>query len=103
MNSSRSRGLRSRASKALLAVTLAMYALSTFDWVLDIHFLRNQLYVYLPGELSSPPRNVDGRMKVDAALKIAQSITNNICVCNRLTLGDVSANMIDASYESRFS
>lgn len=64
----------------MLAVTLVMYALSTFDWALDIHFVRNDLKVYLLADLAQPPRNEDKRMKVDAALKVAQSITNNICV-----------------------
>lgn len=63
-----------------------MYALSTFDWALDIHFVRNDLKVYLFADLEQPPRNEVKRMKVDAALKVAQSITNNICVRYHLYL-----------------
>ena len=64
----------------MLTVTLVMYALSTFDWALDIHFVRNDLKSYLLADLAQPPRDESRRMKVDAALKVAQSITNNICV-----------------------
>ncbi|KAF7350085.1 hypothetical protein MVEN_01310400 [Mycena venus] len=74
------RGLRSRASKAMLAVTLVMYGLATWEWAIDIHLLRDDLKVLLPADLVQPPPDHARRIKVNTALHVAQGITNNICV-----------------------
>ncbi|KAJ6555298.1 hypothetical protein B0H10DRAFT_1220361 [Mycena sp. CBHHK59/15] len=72
------RGLRSRPSKMMLAITLVMYGLSTWDWAIDIHLLRDDLKVFLPADLIQPPPDHARRLKVNAALHISQAITNNI-------------------------
>ncbi|KAJ7885016.1 hypothetical protein B0H13DRAFT_2666910 [Mycena leptocephala] len=72
------RGLRSRSSKIMLAVTLVLYALSTWDWAIDIQLLRDDLKVFLPADLIQPPPDHTRRLKVNTALHISQSITNNI-------------------------
>ncbi|KAJ6608459.1 hypothetical protein B0H10DRAFT_2067672 [Mycena sp. CBHHK59/15] len=76
----RTRGLRSRPSKMMLAITLVMYGLSTWDWAIDIHLLRDDLKVFLPADLIQPPPDHARRLKVNAALHISQAITNNISV-----------------------
>ncbi|KAK6984851.1 hypothetical protein R3P38DRAFT_3103168 [Favolaschia claudopus] len=75
-----SRGLRSRSNKVMLAITLTMYLFSTWEWALDIHFLRDDLKVFLPADLIQPPPDHTRRMQVNTALHIAQGITNNINV-----------------------
>ncbi|KAK7046358.1 hypothetical protein R3P38DRAFT_3421014 [Favolaschia claudopus] len=75
-----SRGLRSRSNKLMLAITLTMYLFSTWEWALDIHFLRDDLQVFLPADLIQPPPDHTRRVQVNTALHIAQSITNNINV-----------------------
>ncbi|KAJ7464310.1 hypothetical protein B0H11DRAFT_79858 [Mycena galericulata] len=72
------RGLRSRSSKMMLAVTLIMYGLSTWDWAIDLRLLRDELEVFLPSDLIQPPPDHTRRLEVNTALHISQSITNNI-------------------------
>ncbi|KAF7351740.1 hypothetical protein MSAN_01607200 [Mycena sanguinolenta] len=72
------RGLRSRSSKVMLAVTLVMYGLSTYDWAIDIHLLRDDLKVFLPADLIQPPPDHTRRTQVNNALHISQSIVANI-------------------------
>ncbi|KAJ6540729.1 hypothetical protein B0H19DRAFT_1269276 [Mycena capillaripes] len=72
------RGLRSRSSKMMLAVTLILYALSTWDWAIDIQLLRDDLKLFLPAELIKPVPDHARRVNVNTALHISQSITNNI-------------------------
>ncbi|KAJ7464308.1 hypothetical protein B0H11DRAFT_2285165 [Mycena galericulata] len=69
------RGLRSRSSKMMLAVTLIMYGLSTWDWAVDIRLLRDELEVFLPSDLIQPPPDHTRRLEVNTALRISQSIT----------------------------
>jgi hypothetical protein len=64
----------------MLAVTLVLYALSTWDWAIDIQLLRDDLKVFLPADLIQPPPDHTRRLKVNTALHISQSITNNISV-----------------------
>ncbi|KAJ6460514.1 hypothetical protein C8R45DRAFT_1029296 [Mycena sanguinolenta] len=72
------RGLRSRSSKVMLAVTLVMYGLSTYDWAIDIHLLRDDLKVFLPADLIQPPPDYTRRIQVNNALHISQFIVANI-------------------------
>jgi len=72
------RGLRSRSSQMMLAVTLILFALSTWDWAIDILLLRDDLKVFLPADLIQPLPDHTRRTKVNTALHISQSITNNI-------------------------
>ncbi|KAJ7511151.1 hypothetical protein B0H11DRAFT_1954177 [Mycena galericulata] len=74
------RGLESRTRKMMLAVTLVMYGLSTWDWAIDILLLRDQLKVFLMADLIQPPPDHSKRLQVNAALHVSQAITNNICV-----------------------
>ncbi|KAJ7664677.1 hypothetical protein DFH06DRAFT_1188336 [Mycena polygramma] len=74
------RGLRSRASKMMLGVALIMYGLSSWEWAIDVHLVRDELKVLLPADLVQPPPDHARRLKVNTALHIAQSIANNICV-----------------------
>ncbi|KAJ7206309.1 hypothetical protein GGX14DRAFT_568281 [Mycena pura] len=73
------RGLQGRPAKIMLGVTLVMYGLSTYDWAVDIHLLRDDLKVFLPADLMQPPPDHARRIAVNAALHISQAITNNIC------------------------
>ncbi|KAJ6528619.1 hypothetical protein DFH09DRAFT_1185765 [Mycena vulgaris] len=79
------RGLQSRSRKLMLAVTLVMYGLASWDWAIDIHLLRDDLKVFLPADLIQPPPDNAQRVKMNAALHISQAIMNNICVM----LGDM--------------
>jgi len=74
------RGLHSRACKMMLAVTLVMYGLATWEWAVDVYLLRDDLKVLLPADLTQPPPDHARRIKVNTALHVAQGITNNICV-----------------------
>jgi hypothetical protein len=70
----------------MLAVTLIMFGLSTWDWAIDVHLLRDELKVFLPADLIQPPPDNPRRLKVNTALRISQAIVNNICVCHALGL-----------------
>ncbi|KAJ7447438.1 hypothetical protein FB451DRAFT_1290323 [Mycena latifolia] len=74
------RGLHSTSSKVMLAVTLVMYLLSTWDWAIDVHLLRDDLKVFLPADLIQPPPDNARRAHINTALHISQSIINNLCV-----------------------
>ncbi|KAJ7435272.1 hypothetical protein FB451DRAFT_1464395 [Mycena latifolia] len=74
------RGLHSRSSKLMLAVTLVMFGLSTWDWAVDVHLLRDDLKLFLPADLIQPPPDNSQRVKINTALRISQAIINNICV-----------------------
>lgn len=65
----------------MLAVTLVMYGLSTWEWAVDVYLLRDELKVLLPADLTQPPPDHARRIKVNTALHVAQGFTNNICVC----------------------
>ncbi|KAF9265017.1 hypothetical protein L218DRAFT_997974 [Marasmius fiardii PR-910] len=71
-------GLASRTSKMMLATTLILYGLSIWDWAIDVLFLRDDLKVFLPSDLIQPLPDHHHRTQVNAALRISQSITNNI-------------------------
>ncbi|VDC05836.1 unnamed protein product [Peniophora sp. CBMAI 1063] len=75
-----SRGLRSRSNRIMLAFTLIMYVLSTLDWAIDVRRVWTDLKISLPAELSSPPRNEHELDQLNVALKIVESIANQICV-----------------------
>ncbi|VDC05837.1 unnamed protein product [Peniophora sp. CBMAI 1063] len=75
-----SRGLRSRANRIMFALTLIMYTLSTLDWAIDVRRVWTDLKISLPAELSSPPQNEHGLDQLNVALKIVESIANQICV-----------------------
>ncbi|KAL0057852.1 hypothetical protein AAF712_015502 [Marasmius tenuissimus] len=72
------RGLRSRSTRMMLATTVILYGLSTWDWAIDILFLRDDLKIFLPADLIQPSPNHVRRIQVNTALHISQSITNNI-------------------------
>jgi hypothetical protein len=76
----RIRGLRTRPKQAMLAVTLVMYVLSTLDWAIDVRRVWTDLKCSLPAQISSPARDESGLDRLNTALRIVQSITNNICV-----------------------
>ncbi|KAJ7221245.1 hypothetical protein GGX14DRAFT_429342, partial [Mycena pura] len=73
------RGLNSHLGKTMFSVTLVMYALSTYDWAVDVHLVRDELQVLLPADLMQPPPDHARRIAVNTALHISQSIANNIC------------------------
>ncbi|KAF5360276.1 hypothetical protein D9758_009133 [Tetrapyrgos nigripes] len=82
-----SRGIRSRPKKIMLALTLAMYALSTLDWAIDVRHVWTDLEVSIPGQLVDPT-NVEMQASVNrmsTLLRVVQAFTNNICVL----LGDI--------------
>ncbi|KAJ6484582.1 hypothetical protein DFH09DRAFT_397258 [Mycena vulgaris] len=79
------RGLSSRSSKIMLAVTLIMYGLATWDWAVEVHLLRDDLKLLLPADLIQPPPDNQKRLRINTALRISQSIMNNLCVM----LGDM--------------
>ncbi|TBU27851.1 hypothetical protein BD311DRAFT_759427 [Dichomitus squalens] len=72
------RGIRkSRPNVLMLSATLAMYAISTLDWAIDIRLLWNDLHTLtLTGvPVSHPPFGVS-----DPALLVLQGITSVICI-----------------------
>ncbi|KAJ7075512.1 hypothetical protein B0H15DRAFT_866739 [Mycena belliarum] len=73
-------GLRSPSSKLMLAATLIMFGLSTLDWAIDVHLLRDELNILVPADLIKPPPDHSRRLRVNTALQISQAIMNNICV-----------------------
>jgi hypothetical protein len=64
----------------MLAVTLAMYALSSWDWAVDVHLLRDDLKLFLQADLVQPPPDLGKQTQINAGLHVSQAITNNICV-----------------------
>ncbi|KAJ7064202.1 hypothetical protein C8F01DRAFT_1275459 [Mycena amicta] len=71
-------GIRGRSSKLMLGVTLTMFAMSTWDWAIDIHLLRDDLMIFLRADLVSPPPDQTQRVKINTALHISQFIAANI-------------------------
>ncbi|KAJ7910536.1 hypothetical protein B0H13DRAFT_2486397 [Mycena leptocephala] len=74
------------SSKLMLAVTLIMFGLSTWDWAIDVHLLRDELKVFLPADLIQPPPDNSRRVKVNTALRISQAIVllSDSVVCWRV-------------------
>ncbi|KAJ8073311.1 hypothetical protein PM082_020186 [Marasmius tenuissimus] len=72
------RGRGSRYTRMMLATTIILYGLSTWDWAIDILLLRDDLKVFLPADLIQPSPNHVRRIQVNNALHISQSIMNNI-------------------------
>ncbi|KAJ7659482.1 hypothetical protein B0H17DRAFT_1212876 [Mycena rosella] len=64
----------------VLAITLVMYGLSTWDWAIDVYLLWDDLNVFLPADLIHPSPDHSKRLKINTALRISQAITNNISV-----------------------
>ncbi|KAF5374330.1 hypothetical protein D9758_004603 [Tetrapyrgos nigripes] len=74
-----SRGIRSRPKKIMLTFTLAMYALSTLDWAIDVRHVWTDLEVFIPGQLVDPT-NMEMQASVNRVL------LGDIVVCWRVSV-----------------
>ncbi|KAE9402384.1 hypothetical protein BT96DRAFT_552681 [Gymnopus androsaceus JB14] len=74
------RGLNSRSKKVMVTFTLVMYTLSTIDWAIDVRRVWTDLKITIPGELTSPPKDLTHQNTMNTLLRIIQAITNNVCV-----------------------